>query len=445
MEIGSTYTTENSVIVGALLDSSLIPDMQTIIRPFMFQDDDNRKLWSKITSAASEGHPLDLTALVTSVPSERRADYMSLMGSSSMMDTISNAGLLRLNYVRRQCTDLGSCLLKQGADAQSADEPMTMVRTFLDTLEGCYTGQTTTTIQEAVAELADQLEEIKRNADQGKSSFIPTGFQFLDHWFKGGLRGGNVMVLAARPGVGKTSVMIAMMKQAVVTGHKAKIYSLEMSHTELAEKVMYNLGGLQSSEVLTGTPDWTGRWAYAERQLEKWGLYIEDGLSNVDDIASDIVVSHAQGKCDIAFIDYLGLMTVSDAKLGIYQATCEKTRKIKKLALSQRIPIVLLCQLNRDSVKEQRDPDLQDLRDSGSIEQDADKIVLLSKKKLEERKWRLKMILGKHRQGGGVGEYVFLTPNSTYSAFEESDEEAVDYSQRRREELVNSLTEDLPF
>ena len=87
------------------------------------------------------------------------------------------------------------------------------------------------------------------------------------------------------------------------------------------------------------------------------------------------------------------------------------------------MPVVYACQLNRDSAREDRDPDLQDLRDSGSIEEDADKIVFLKRNKIAENDFQIKMIIGKHRQGGGAYEHIFLNPNDTYSGFTESTED----------------------
>ena len=85
------------------------------------------------------------------------------------------------------------------------------------------------------------------------------------------------------------------------------------------------------------------------------------------------------------------------------------------------IPVVYVCQLNRESLKEDRDPGLQDLRDSGSIEEDADKVVFLKRKKIAEGDFQIKLIIGKHRQGAGTDEHIFLNPNDSYSGFTESE------------------------
>ena len=287
-------------------------------------------------------------------------------------------------------------------------------------MEGCSGSRHSVTIQEAVETLEGQIEAVRKAREADRSPYVKTGFTLLDHHFRGGLRGGNVMVLAARPGVGKTAVTLALIRSVMEQGLRAKLYSLEMPATEIAERFMFSLGGLDMWSTRTGELD-RDAFDNAVDKVKGWGLTIEDSLSNIGDIVSDAAILHQRGEVDVIFIDHLRLLRTGDPKLdsNIYARTCEITRQVKGLALKSMLPVVYCCQLNRDSPRLDKDPDLQDLRDSGSIEEDADKVVFLRRFKGEPV--RLKMIIGKNRQGGGAYESVWLYPDKTYTTFTETE------------------------
>lgn len=260
---------------------------------------------------------------------------------------------------------------------------------------------------------------------KGGLTAVPTGFPFLDERFLGGFKGGNLVTLAARPGIGKTAVMLAMMMRQASQGIPVKVWSLEMGHGELAERAMYALGGLRPGEKLSGNADWGGAWREARERLERWGLYIEDRTFGLDEIVSDITVSHQQGRCSAAYIDYLQLVSVPGGRGDTEERRISAlTRRLKLLAKSLDIPIVINAQLNRDNVRNDRDPELQDLRGSGSIEQDSDRVVFLSPRMSYDGARLIKMAIGKNREGGHAGDSVLLRPNATYSAFEEVTQDA---------------------
>ena len=198
-----------------------------------------------------------------------------------------------------------------------------------------------------------------------------------------------------------------------------------MGHGELAERAMYALGGLRPGEKLSGNADWGGAWREARERLERWGLYIEDRTFGLDEIVSDITVSHQQGRCSAAYIDYLQLVSVPGGRGDTEERRISAlTRRLKLLAKSLDIPIVINAQLNRDNVRNDRDPELQDLRGSGSIEQDSDRVVFLSPRMSYDGARLIKMAIGKNREGGHAGDSVLLRPNATYSAFEEVTQDA---------------------
>lgn len=413
---------EACVIYDALTEPSSIPDLRHIVQPYMFRYPYFRELWQMILDAWNAGQKLDAARTMAMVKDTRAKELLQerLYDTIGIFEPIEHARLLRDTFITDKSIE--HSLKVQNLATSGVTDPdriMAEARSFVSALEGCYTERNAKTVSVAANELLDKLADVREKLAEGKRSYIPTGFPFLDNWFKGGLRDGNVMVLAARPGVGKTAVLLAMILSMVRFGFKVKLYSMEMPAFELAERIMYSLGGLRPYMMQTGVVD-EEKWKKAMKEVLGMNLIIEDSMNNIDDIISDATVAHQQGRCDVIILDHLRLIRGSDPRASIYARTCEITGKLKAFALQQKIPVVYACQLNRDSVREDRDPDLQDLRDSGSIEEDADKIVLLKKIKVAENDFQVKMIIGKHRQGGGAGEHVYLDTNDTYTGFTET-------------------------
>lgn len=456
-----TLVLEAKVIMDALMAPETIAETRALVSREMFHDKTLADLWGKVVNGWIAGSPLNETVLMTIGDVELRKLLIdNIVGSGAAVGTLNNARELRNLHVCRKAYTAGSALMRKATESMTeADDLINLARASLSSMEENHYSQHTQELSEAISSLAVKLEDVRIKFKEGARSFIPTGFKFLDNWFKGGLREGNVMVVAARPGVGKTSVLLSMMLSMVRFGFKVKLYSLEMPASELAEKIMYNLGGLRPYMMQTGQID-QEKWDQAVLECRNYGLWIEDSMNNIDDILADAAIAHQQGVCDIALMDHLRLLRVSDVRVNssIYARTCEITGKLKHFALLQQMPVIYACQLNRDSAREDRDPDLQDLRDSGSIEEDADKIVFLRRKKITENDFQIKMIIGKHRQGGGAREHIFLDTNDTYSGFIETETDrsvtlgsaspvnpVMDAVRGKQKSLGTAVPEDLPL
>ena len=417
---------ESRVICDAIMAPETIADNRSIINPSMFTVKEYADLWKELVRSWDNGHPQDANIILEVKDTAARSKLMLAIPHAGMViGSQSNARTLRYIHADNIVLDFANFMTKEVA--RGLVDPsflLTEARRLVASLEKCHQSRRAVRLDDAVGELEEQIHNVKESRDKGELPFIPTGFIHLDHYFRGGLRGGNVMVMAARPGVGKTSSLLAMITAIVKAGKKVRFYSMEMPATEIAERIMFGLGGMKPWMLSTGDLE-QDVWNEAREQCREWGLWIEDSMNNISDILSDATVYHQRGECDIIFLDHLRLLRTGDPKLdsNIYMRTCEITRQIKVFSLNTMTPVVYACQLNRDSVREDRDPDLQDLRDSGSIEEDADKLVFLRRMKTVDDKLRLKMIIGKNRQGGGVYEHTYLIPNETFSAFVETDAE----------------------
>lgn len=439
---------EARVITDILMEPDVIPDIRTKVHREMFTDPNLRGIWEKALVAWDNGSPLDYSTIMEIPDPDLRYQLQSYITSSGTTPGArNNAMSLRNLTLQRLATSFIGKLGRMCSDGETDPSSLiTAIEGFRKEVEGYHASRHSVTIQEAVETLEAQIEAVRKAREADRSPYVKTGFTLLDHHFRGGLRGGNVMVLAARPGVGKTAVTLALIRSVMEQGLKAKLYSLEMPATEIAERFMFSLGGLDMWSTRTGELD-RDAFDNAVDKVKGWGLTIEDSLSNIGDIVSDAAILHQRGEVDVIFIDHLRLLRTGDPKLdsNIYARTCEITRQVKGLALKSMLPVVYCCQLNRDSPRLDKDPDLQDLRDSGSIEEDADKVVFLRRLKPVSAgdPVRLKMIIGKNRQGGGAYESVWLYPDKTYTTFTETEADMPEAAAEPYVDPVDKAAEEL--
>lgn len=217
-----------------------------------------------------------------------------------------------------------------------------------------------------------------------------------------------------------TSVMLQMAREAAGKGIPSLVLSLEMTNNELAQRLLFSTHLINAYEVANKKVDWAN-FEKAGAVFSGSKLYMDETPQTLDEVCSTITIAHQRGQCEIAYIDYLQLMSTPESRNSLYQQVTETTKKIKKLAKKLNIPIVLLCQLNRNSVSEHRQPQLHDLRDSGSIEQDADIVLMLERLKDAEGSLtnRVNMYVRKNR-GGLAGDITIeLESDNNYTTFVE--------------------------
>ena len=306
---------------------------------------------------------------------------------------------------------------------QNAVNPKTTEEDILSSIEGfsrAVEGETPllseVKLAQGIKEVKEEAQRIEALKEQGKTIRISTGFNFLDQYLNKGFKPGQLIVLAARPSVGKTAVMLQMAKTAALSDNPVLLFSLEMTCHELCERLLFSTGKVSPYKMADGEVEWQ-TFMEAENELSPLPIYINDFSRSLDEIVSRMTRAVKQGRCKIAFIDYLGLIqdTLNPGYNKLYQIIAKITGDLKAVAKRLGIPIVLLCQLNRDQAREKRAPELFDLRDSGSIEQDADVVIMLEPRYEEGRIFAW---LRKNRNGKRDLAFV-LVPNKTYSAFEE--------------------------
>jgi len=276
-------------------------------------------------------------------------------------------------------------------------------------------------ISTAIGNLLETIEANQVDRANGKRTRVPTGFKMLDYLTYNGFNAGNLVILSARPSVGKTAIMLQMAMSAVRAGFPAMIYSLEMTNQELAQRMIFSTGLVTPGQLARNEVNWDDLET-ANGQFNGMPLYLNDRARTLDEITANIVLNANQGRCKIAFIDYLGLIQSTNPRQPLYQAIAERTSRLKRVAKECRIPIVLLCQLNRNTESENRSPELYDLRDCGSIEQDADIVLMLERPNRELTNLDVNMWVRKNRQGKAGAICVELRANETFTEFRQRNE-----------------------
>lgn len=261
--------------------------------------------------------------------------------------------------------------------------------------------------------MQDTLDSIQNRASDPRSYFLTTGLRGFDENI-GGLRGGNLVVVAARPGMGKSALALDILLNAAMGGIPALLFSMEMSRGEIQERALAKKGRVNGRSVVTGkmnVEEW-GKIQGAAAKLDKIPLWLDTRNMRAQRICSVARrwfarQKFAEGARKIAAIaiDYLGLVPSTGDEANRAYEIAAMTRAFKLLAGELDIPIILLAQLNRDGVKAARKPVISDLRDSGAIEQDANTVIFPWWEGTPNLHGRhpATIIVGKNR-GGPMGE-----------------------------------------
>ena len=268
-----------------------------------------------------------------------------------------------------------------------------------------------THIKDTLGELIDILNE--RSKNKGKETGITTGFKDLDRILLG-MQRKDFILLAARPSVGKTALAVNIALNAAKANYKVAIFSLEMSKTQLAQRMISSVSLINLKELISGDiSDWEGVFQ-ASSLIASKSIYMDDtaGLS-ITELRSKCRRLKAESGLDFIMIDYLQLMTSEGRNENRQQEISTISRSLKALAKELDVPILALSQLSRDSEKNKRKPKLSDLRESGAIEQDADVVILLYREDYQNEEVvnsnTIELMIAKHRNGEtGSIELAFI-------------------------------------
>ncbi|MEE1013437.1 MAG: replicative DNA helicase [Clostridia bacterium] len=420
---------EQSVLGAIYLDRNCIPDVVGTVRGEDFYISRHRELFEAIVELYNTGKPIDLVTL---------KEHLTLRGTLEKIGGISFVVEVANLVPSTDSVRFYAEIVRDKAVQRR------MIRMAEDIRGKCYRGDEETddilaAAQQSMIEISQDrstrgLVHIGRYLDEGLEKLeklsqksegitgIPTGFIDLDRRTSG-LHAAELIILAARPAMGKSSFALNIAQNVAVKSKKnVAIFSLEMPGIQVANRLLSAEAKLSSEKIKKGDikDDEWGKIGNAISVLAQAGIYVDD--------TSSITVSEIGARCrkmmlerglDLVVIDYLQLISGSGKGASRQQEITEISRSLKILANDLNIPIIALSQLSRAADKEKREPVLSDLRDSGAIEQDADMVMFLHREGYyhedAEEPNKAKCNFAKHRNGE-VG-YDFLTWIGEYTMF----------------------------
>lgn len=414
--VPNTTEYEHRLLATIIQDNSLATEIMSIIKRDMFSNEHTQKIWDVFVDMYYKREKIDLLTIFPKVDNKYFIDnVLNAEKEFSATGTMQLALSFLDTYIKRKAYFSAVDILQKinaGATSDSIREQFDRFSTKV--IEGI--GDKIADDAESIAnELADDIEK-------GNRTRVSTHIRTLDYYTYGGFGGGNLVILAARPSVGKTTIAMQIAQAASADLNKTLVFSLEMTKQELVQRLIQSTGLISQYQFCTNTIDWEN-YEKAISQVINGNLLINDEAYNINEIRQKIVMACQTQKIKMVMIDYLQLIKGANPILSKADQVGELTSILKQTAKQCKIPILVLAQLNRASASENRSPQLYDLRDSGCIEQDADIVIILERPRNELGNIadnRIDMWIRKNRQGRcNFDNPICLKGNEYYTNFVE--------------------------
>ena len=430
---------ESSVLGGLLLDNNSWDKVADLLVEADFYRYEHRLVFASITSLVNTNRPADVITVFEQMQSQGKAEEIGgLAYLNSLAQYVpSSANIRRYAEIVRERSILRKLVSVSDEIATSAlntnGRPVTNIldeaeqKIFSIGEEGSRMRQGFQSMDKLVVQLLDRVEEMSQNPND--ITGVPTGFFDLDR-MTSGMQAGDLIVLAARPSMGKTALAINIAEHvALKEDLPVAVFSMEMGASQLAIRIVGSIGRIDQGRLRTGKlidDEWP-RLSDAIERLKTVSLSIDEtpGLTTSELRASARRLARSCGKLGLVVVDYLQLMSGSGGGDGENRATelGEISRGLKMLAKELQCPVIALSQLNR-GVEQRTDkrPMMSDLRESGAIEQDADVIMFIYRddyyNKDSKEPGVAEIIIAKQRNGPtGTVKLTFLKPITKFESY----------------------------
>ena len=428
---------EQSVLGGLLLDNEAADKVGDVLADADFYSEAHRLIYQHIFRLAADGKPADVVTVSESLASSQKLDYVGgLSYLGALVGNVPTAANIR-HYAQivRDRSILRQLAATAGDIADAAYNPLgRSAKEVLDQAEakvlhiaeqGERGTQQVMTIGALLGGVVDRIEVLYNRDDPSDVTGVPTGFSDLDR-FTSGLQPGDLVVVAGRPSMGKTSLALNIGEHvALAAGLPVVVFSMEMGASQLALRLIGSVGRLDQHKLRTGrlaADDWEKLTSALGRLNEAPILIDETPALNAIEVRSRARrLMKTYGKLGLVIVDYLQLMQASTSGENRATEISEISRSMKSLAKELKVPVMALSQLNRSlEQRPNKRPVMSDLRESGAIEQDADLILFIYRDEVynpdTQEKGIAEIIIGKQRNGP-IGT-VRLTFLGEYTRFE---------------------------
>ena len=400
---------EQSVLGALLIDKDSIIVVAPLLLPAHFYEDSHRLIYEAILELYEEREPIDLVTLTDKLKAKKSLKKIGgavyLTGLVEKVPTSANiaayAKIIKDAATKRELIHIASGLVEEAFDeGKKASQVLDKGEQAIFSLSQRHLTRNFVPIKDALAESFDRLDELHKRA--GGLRGVPTGFPDLDDVLAG-FQASNLIILAARPGIGKTALALNMAQHVAV---KEKIpvgfFSLEMSSEELVDRLLVAQADIDAWRLKTGKlkEDDFIKLSDAMGELAEAPLFIDDspGISVLEMRTKARRLQVEQG-VQLLVVDYLQLAVSSRQYDNRVQEVSEISQSLKNLARELKIPVIAISQLSRAvEARGTKEPQLADLRESGAIEQDSDVVMFLYRRDEEDLE-NIALKIAKHRNG----------------------------------------------
>lgn len=437
---------EDSLIGSLINNPEAYFDICNIVKTESFYKDSSKCIFDAISILAKNNEPIDLVTVTTKLKSLKKLDTIGgafhLTELSSKYSFSYNyehhAKIIQQKYIQRELIRIGYEIMNTAYD-DTVDliEHLSFAQNSIENIDKFTIDEGLNTLELAtktIEEIEIECEDVKK----GKVAGVPCGLTELNSAL-GGFKKRSFIILGARPGEGKTTHALNFAVSAAKAGFWVNFYSYEMGSSDLFKIMIAGVSGVNRSKIRDGRVE-ENDWNLINATLEEINtlpiLWYDDPDISISQIKSNTRKNKLKDKCDMVIVDYLQLMPVEEKNMNREWQISDISRKAKRIAKSMDIPVIALAQLNRD-VERRSTPEVynSDLRESGSLEQDADVIIFLYSEKDENGvAYQRFMKISKHRNGKtGIFKYstnaemtkIFDAEND-YVGYEQIDEEYID-------------------
>ncbi len=413
---------EESLLGAMVVSPNAIPIATELVADDDFYRDTHRLVFRVIRDMYAQGKEVDAVTLSAALEQQ---GVLERVGGKAFVHTLVEivpaaanvrqyAEIVRETSVLRQLIRVGNEIAELGYDHPGE------ARELLDSCEqkvfAISQHRLTTDFDPMSDMIKATFERIDMIREGQQISGVPTGFADIDR-MTGGFQPSNLIVLAARPGVGKTSLALNIAHNIGITGTTSvAVFSLEMSKQEISERMLCSAARVASHRLRSGQTlpnDDYYKLVTVAGELEKAPIYVDDTAGiNVFELRAKArrLASRVDPPLGLVIIDYLQLMMGDGRADNRQQEVANISRSLKQLARELNVPVLAVSQLNRDvETRAEKKPQLSDLRESGAIEQDADLVVFIYEPRDENSKGVVAVDIAKHRNGPtGIARLGFV-------------------------------------
>lgn len=424
---------EKALLGSIMLRPDIMNDIMDIISTDSFYVEKHRIIFRSMFELFSKNEPIDVLSLSSKLKEKKLFDDVG--GGSylaELLNTVPSASnakhyaeTVQKKAVLRELIDVSGHISNMGyTEDEDLDNLLDNVEKRVFAVTGSPTTHKFVSIRESLTEAWDRLDRLHKNT--GELRGVSTGFKDLDHKLAG-FQKSDLIILAARPSMGKTSLALDIARHASALGTPVGIFSLEMSAQQIVDRMLAAEARVDSWKLRRGkisVDEEFGRIRDALDKLAKAPIFIDDKSSNtvlkMRAVSRRLKSEHGLG---LIIVDYLQLMTPTRNFESMVQQVTEISRSLKGLARELDVPVLALSQLSRAVEARGGRPRLSDLRDSGSIEQDADVVMFIHREdKVNENSNKpnvAEILIEKHRNGPtGKIELYFDDEKTTFLSLE---------------------------